>query len=182
MSFETEAEDQLMIPDEAVVRKIYYIRNMKVMLDRDLAELYGVETKRLKEQVRRNLDRFPPDFMFELTKEELENWRSQFASSNSEMMGLRHTPYAFTEHGVLMLSSVLSSKRAIAVNIRIMRIYTHMREMLLSNTELTVKVERIEHEVQHQGKNIEAIFDYLVRLEEKKPEPRPAIGFKMPAE
>ena len=82
------------LPEEVVLQKIYFIRGMKVMLDRDLAEMYGVDTKRLKEQVRRNIDRFPPDFMFELTKDELENWRSQFATSNSENMGLRHAPFA----------------------------------------------------------------------------------------
>jgi len=90
---------------EAIAGKIYLIRGLKVMLDRDLAELYGIETKRLKEQVRRNIERFPEDFMFELTQEELKNWRSQFATSNQYIMGLRIPPFAFTEHGVLMLSS-----------------------------------------------------------------------------
>ena len=99
----------LKIPDELVMNKIYVIRNQKVMLDRDLAELYGVETKRLKEAVKRNLGRFPEDFMFELTDVELNNWRTQFATSNSEKMGLRHLPFAFTEQGVAMLSSVLNS-------------------------------------------------------------------------
>ena len=106
-----------LVPIELIASKIYLIRGIKVMLDRDLAELYGVDTKRLKEQVRRNIERFPEDFMFELTKEELENWRSQFATSNRDIMGLRIPPFAFTEHGVLMLSSVLKSERAIQVNI-----------------------------------------------------------------
>jgi hypothetical protein len=88
------------IPDDTVINKIYFIRNQKVMLDRDLATLYGVETKRLKEQVKRNLNRFPNDFMFVLSKDEFQNWRSQFATSNSEKMGLRYAPMAFTEHGV----------------------------------------------------------------------------------
>jgi len=109
----------LMIPDERIMDKIYLIRDQKVMLDRDLAELYGLETKVLKQQVRRNLSRFPEDFMFELTNEELENWRSQFVTSNSDRMGLRYSPMVFTEHGVLMLSSVLNSKIAIGVNIQI---------------------------------------------------------------
>jgi len=109
-------ENKPVIPDEVVLTKIYNIRNQKVMLDRDLAELYGIETKRLKEQVRRNKDRFPDDFMFEMTKDELKDWRSQFAMSNSEVMGMRRPPFVFTEHGVLMLSSVLNSKRAIQVN------------------------------------------------------------------
>ena len=104
-------ENELAIPDEVIMTKIYVIRGKKVMPDRDLAELYGVETRRLKEQVRRNIDRFPKDFMFEMTKEELNNWRSQFATSNKEIMGMRRPPFVFTEHGVLMLSSVLNSKR-----------------------------------------------------------------------
>lgn len=169
-----------MLPDEVVVQKIYLIRGKKVMLDRDLAELYGVETKRLKEQVRRNLERFPEDFMFELTKEELENWRSHFATSNSEMMGLRHQPFAFSEHGVLMLSSVLNSKRAIAVNIKIMRIYTRLREMLLSNTEVLLRMERMDHELQAQGRSIETIYEVLAEMREYESEPREPIGFRLP--
>lgn len=105
------------IPVETIDSKIYIIRGIKVMLDRDLAELYGIETKQLKEQVKRNLDRFPDDFMFELTKKELTNWRSQFATSNKDIMGLRVPPFAFTEQGVAMLSGVLTSDRAIHVNI-----------------------------------------------------------------
>ncbi len=108
------------IPDDTVINKIYFIRNQKVMIDRDLAMLYGVETKRLKEQVKRNLERFPEDFMFVLSKEEFQNWRSQIATSNSEKMSLRYAPMAFTEHRVLMLSSILSSEKAIQTNIQIM--------------------------------------------------------------
>jgi hypothetical protein len=104
---------ELILSEETISNTIYYIRNQKVMLDRDLATLYGIETKRLKEQVKRNITRFPVDFMFELTKIELENWRSQFATSNSDKMGLRYAPMAFTEHGILMLSSVLNSDKAI---------------------------------------------------------------------
>ena len=106
-----------LVPIELIASKIYLIRGIKVMLDRDLAELYSVETKVLKQAVRRNIDRFPADFMFEITKMELENWRSQFVTSKSDKMGLRIPPFAFTEHGVLMLSSVLKSERAIQVNI-----------------------------------------------------------------
>src|SRR5690606_18832110 len=120
------------IPDEIVISKIYYIRDQKVMLDSDLAELYGVETKRLNEQVRRNVDRFPDDFMFRLSSEEFEYLRSQFATSS--WGGRRALPYVFTEHGVLMLSSVLSSKQAIQVNIQVMRIFTKIRMMLADNT------------------------------------------------
>ena len=111
------------IPEEAIISKIYQIRGQKVMIDRDLAELYGVEAKRLKEAVRRNIDRFPEDFMFELTNEEFQNWRTQIASSNSDRMGLRYAPYCFTEQGVTMLSCVLNSKKAIHVNIEIIRAF-----------------------------------------------------------
>src|SRR5688572_22713706 len=117
-------EREMLIPEEVLLNKIYLIRGQRVMIDRDLAQLYGVETKRLKEQVRRNQARFPKDFMFEMTIPEMENWRSQFATSKSERQGLRHLPYCFTEHGVLMLSSVLNSEQAINVNIQIMRLFT----------------------------------------------------------
>jgi hypothetical protein len=126
----------LILTDEVIMNQIYYIRDHKVMIDRDLAALYGVETKRLKEAVRRNMDRFPEDFMFEMTKMEFENWRTQIASSNSDKQGLRHTPFCFTEQGVAMLSSVLNSPQAIAVNIKIIRIFTRIREMWMDNTEL----------------------------------------------
>lgn len=115
-----------LVADEALISRIYYIRGQKVMLDEDLADLYGLPTGRLNEQVRRNSDRFPPDFMFQLTEEEFKNLISHFATSR--WGGRRKLPYAFTEHGVLMLSSVLSSKRAVEVNIQIMRIYTRLRE------------------------------------------------------
>ena len=169
-----------LIPDDVVVNKIYFIRNQKVMLDRDLAVLYGVETKRIKEQVKRNLSRFPEDFMFELTREEFENWRSQFATSNSDKMGLRYAPMVFTEHGVLMLSSVLNSEKAIQTNIQIMRIFTKIRQMLADTTELRLDVEIIKKKIENQGKNIELVFQYLDELIEKKetsPE-RERIGYK----
>jgi hypothetical protein len=118
-----------------IERMVYIIRGQKVMLDMDLAELYDVETKALKRAVRRNISRFPDDFMFELSKVELENWRCQFGTSNSEKMGLRYKPFAFTEQGVAMLSSVLRSERAIQVNISIMRIFTKLRSFLLLEKE-----------------------------------------------
>jgi phage regulator Rha-like protein len=135
----SEPSRNIAIPDEVVMSKIYLIRNIKVMLDRDLAELYGVETKRLKEAVRRNIARFPEDFMFEMTNDEFLYWRSQFASSNSEKMGLRYAPFCFTEQGVTMLSCVLNSTRAIQLNIQIVRIFTRIREALTDN--LSVKLE-----------------------------------------
>src|SRR5206468_2407030 len=124
------------IPDEQVISKIYVIRGQKVMLDRDLAELYQVETRVLNQAVRRNIDRFPKDFMFQLSEKEFENWKSQTVISNSEKMGLRKRPFAFTEQGVAMLSSVLNSPTAIQVNIQIIRIFTKMREMLLTHKDI----------------------------------------------
>lgn len=171
----------VLIPDERIMDKIYLIRDHKVMLDRDLAELYGVETKRLKEAVKRNLFRFPGDFMFELTKEEFANWRSQFATSNSDRMGLRYSPMAFTEHGVLMLSSVLNSKKAIDVNIQIMRIFTRIRQMLNDTLSLKLEIETIKKKLQNQDKNIEVVFSYLDELitKEENKSPRKRIGFKL---
>lgn len=150
------------------------------MLDRDLALLYGIETKRLKEQVKRNLNRFPKDFMFELTKIEFENWRSQIATSNSDKIGLRHAPMAFTEHGVLMLSSVLKSDKAIQTNIQIMRIFTKVRQMLLDTTEIKVDILQIQKKLENHDKNIELVFSYLDELAEKKENEseRVKIGYK----
>ncbi len=119
--------ESISLPDEIVMRKIYLIRDLKVMIDRDLAELYGVETKKLKQAVKRNIERFPNDFMFELNQEEFENLRSQFVTSI--WGGARYKPMAFTEQGVAMLSSVLNSKRAIAINIKIIRIYNKLRQL-----------------------------------------------------
>ena len=172
---------EITIPDEIITSKIYLIREQKVMVDRDLAELYGVETKYLKRQVKRNADRFPEDFMFELTKEEFTNWRSQFVTSNSsDKMGLRYAPYVFTEQGVAMLSSVLNSPKAIAVNIKIIRVFTKLREMLFNNKDLLLRMEKIERKLSNQNKNIELVFNYLDELIEKKenPKPRTQIGYK----
>ena len=131
------------LSDEVILSKIYIIRKVKVMLDRDLAELYGVETKYLKRQVRRNLIRFPEDFMFELTDKELRNWRSQFVTSNKDKMGLRHLPYAFTEDGIAQLSTVLNSESAIRVNIQIIRMFSRLRRMALSHADILLKLNRI---------------------------------------
>ena len=169
------------IPDEVIINKIYLMRGMKVMLDKDLAEMYGVETKRLKEAVRRNMQRFPEDFMFEMTKEELENWRSQIATSNSDKMGLRYAPMAFTEHGVLMLSSVLNSDKAIQTNIQIMRIFTKVRQMLMETTEIRLDIAQIQKKLENHDKNIELVFSYLDEMTEKEESsknPRTKIGYK----
>ncbi|WP_339660289.1 ORF6N domain-containing protein [uncultured Polaribacter sp.] len=159
-------EENLLIPDEIITNKIYLIRNQKVMLDRDLAELYQVETKVLKQSVKRNLNRFPEDFMFELTKVEFENLRSQIVTSS--WGGSRYLPLVFTEQGVAMLSSVLNSDRAIAVNIKIIRIFTKMRALLSDNLSLRLEIEEIKKKVTNQSKNIELVFSYLDELIEKK--------------
>ena len=174
----TNKQNLAILSDDIVVNKIYVIRNQKVMLDRDLAELYGVETKVLKQAVKRNIDRFPEDFMFELTKSELENWRSQFVTSNSDKMGLRYSPFAFTEHGVLMLSSILNSQQAIQVNIQIVRIFTRLRNLLSEHTELKLEIAEIKKHLQNHDKNIELVFSYLDKLIDKENQPRKRIGFK----
>jgi len=167
---------EVTIPDEIISSKIYLIRDQKVMLDSDLAELYQVETRRLNEQIKRNIARFPKDFMFRLTNEEWKNLKSQFATSS--WGGRRKEPYVFTEHGVLMLSSVLNSERAIAVNIKIMRVYTKIKEMLFNNKDLLLRMEKIERKLSNQNKNIELVFNYLDELIEKKEKPRSKIGYK----
>ncbi|WP_343618367.1 ORF6N domain-containing protein [Flavobacterium sp.] len=173
-------DNRSLLSEETISNKIYFIRGQKVMLDRDLALLYGIETKRLKEQVKRNRNRFPEDFMFELTKVEFENWRSQIATSNSEKMGLRYAPMAFTEHGILMLSSILNSDKAIQTNIQIMRIFTKVRQMLLDTTEIKVDILQIQNKLENHDKNIELVFSYLDELTEKKEneEERVKIGYK----
>jgi hypothetical protein len=172
-------ENQIMLPDEIIMNKIFLIRNQKVMLDRDLADLYGVETKYLKRQVRRNILRFPEDFMFELTPEELQIWRSQFVTSNQDKMGLRYSPFAFTETGVAQLSGVLNSERAILINNQIMRVFIKMRSMLMDTLTLKLDIEEIKKKLESQDKNIELVFNYLDELIEKQenPKPRKRIGF-----
>lgn len=170
---------QASIPDEIIMDKIYFIRGQKIMLDRDLAELYGVETKRLKEAVRRNISRFPEDFMFEMTKEEFENWRTQFASSKEEFKGLRYAPFCFSEQGVTMLSCVLNSERAIAVNIQIIRIFHRMREMISTHKDILLKLEQLENKVSSHGEDIRLIFDYLKQLLSPVSGARDMIGFKV---
>ena len=166
------------IPDEIIMNKIFYVRGQKVMLDSDLAELYGVETRRLNEQVARNIDRFPDDFMFRLDEKEFESLMSQIATSKRG--GRRKLPYVFSEHGVLMLSSVLNSKQAIKVNIQVMRIFTRIRQMFMDNTELRLEIEKIKTKLDNQDKNMDIVFRYLDELIEKKHEPqeRKAIGYK----
>jgi len=169
---------KLAIPDEIITNKIYLARDKKVMLDEDLAELYGVETRRLNEQVKRNIGRFPEDFMFQLTKEEFDILIFQIGASS--WGGRRKLPYAFTEQGVAMLSGVLNSERAIKVNIQIMRVFTKVREILMDNLSIRHEIEQIKKTLLNQDKNIELVFSYLDELMEKhdNPKPRKAIGFK----
>jgi hypothetical protein len=171
------------IPDEAIINKIFIIRDHKVMMDRDLAELYGVDTRTLNQAVKRNIKRFPDDFMFHMTPEELKNWKSQIVISNSEKMGLRKPPFVFTEQGVAMLSSVLNSDRAILVNIQIIRVFTKMRTLLESHKEILKKLDTLERKDLEQDDNISLIFEYLKQLEQSKQEEtafkeRKRIGFK----
>jgi len=175
--------NKIMLPEETVISKIYLVRGKKVMLDRDLAELYDVETRILNQAVKRNEKRFPEDFMFRLTTEELENWKSQIVISNKEKMGLRKPPLAFTEQGVAMLSSVLNSDRAIMVNIQIIRVFTKMRELLQTHKEILLKLEEIERKDIEQDQKIMLIFEYLKQFEESKKQQleqanRKKIGYK----
>ncbi len=175
----SKKENLVVVPDELVMNKIYLIRNQKVMLDSDLAELYHVDTKVLNQQVKRNLKRFPDDFMFQLTDKEFDNLKSQFVTSS--WGGKRKLPYVFTEQGVAMLSGILNSDRAIAVNIQIMRIFTKIRQMLADNTDLRLDIEKIKNKLDNQDKNMEIVFRYLDELLEKKenPEERNKIGYKI---
>ena len=168
-----------LLPDEIIGSKIYVIRNTKVMLDKDLAELYEVTTGNLNKAVKRNIKRFPQDFMFHITKEEFNNLIFQIGTSS--WGGTRSLPYAFTEQGVAMLSGVLSSDRAIFVNIQIMRIFSKMREMLIDNLSIRLEIEEIKKKLQSQDKNIELVFSYLDELIEKQenPKPRRKIGFNL---
>lgn len=171
-------ETSPVLADDIISNKIYFIREKKIMLDKDLAELYGVTTGNLNKAVKRNIKRFPDDFMFRLTKHEFENLI--FQTGISSWGGTRNLPYAFTEQGVAMLSGVLNSDRAILVNIQIMRIFTKLREMLIENLSLRIEVEAIKKKLENQDKNIELVFSYLDELIEKqeKPQPRTQIGYR----
>lgn len=171
-----------LIPVELIERRIYLIRGSKVMLDSDLAELYEVPTKVLNQAVRRNLDRFPADFMFQLSEKELENLRSQIVTSSlgAGHGGRRYQPYAFTEHGVAMLSSVLASRRAIQLNILIVRAFVRLREYLATHKDLARKVEDVERTQVEHGAHIQQIYGYIERLLDPAPEPsKRRIGFRI---
>jgi len=163
------------IPSELIASKIHIIRRLKVMLDRDLAELYGVETKQLKRAVKRNIDRFPSDFMFELNVDEYEVLRCQTGTLKRGAHS-KYPPFAFTEQGVAMLSSVLNSKRAIQVNIQIMRVFTQFRQILLSNKDLRRGLEELKRVTDDRFRVVFETLDQLLSHEER---PRRKIGFKV---
>jgi len=171
---------KIIISNKTIIEKIYVIRGQKVMLDRDLAELYGVVTKVLKQAVRRNITRFPMDFMFELTNNEFENWRTQFVTSKEDKIGLRYAPFVFTEQGVAMLSSILNSPKAIQVNIQIIRVFAKTRVMLSDSLILKLEIEEIKKKLIGHNKNIELVFSFLDELmeKEKNRKPRRKIGYK----
>jgi len=163
---------------QKIQQRIYEVRSQKVMLDFDLAELYETETKRLKEAVRRNIDRFPPDFMFELTRDEFESLRTQFATSKRG--GTRYMPFAFTEQGVAMLASILNSSTAIEVNIQIVRAFVFMRKYALTHQELTNKLQELESRYDKQFKNVYEAIAFLVQKDkaDSAQKQRKQIGFK----
>ena len=166
-----------LVPEEVIERKIFMIRGHKVMLDKDLAGLYGVKTRNLNKAVTRNLDRFPEDFMFQLNKEELNNLKFHFGTSR--WGGTRKIPRVFTEHGILMLSSVLKSKRAVHVNIQIMRAFVKLRQILSMNKELAHKLAELEIKIGKHDVDIHEIFEVIRRLTAPQPiKPKPQIGFK----
>jgi phage regulator Rha-like protein len=167
------------IPRELVEQRIYLIRGQKVMLDFHLAKLYNIPNKRLKEQVRRNIKRFPEDFMFELTKDEYDRLRSQIATSKTGRGGMRYTPFAFTEQGVAMLSSVLNSERAIQVNIAIIRAFVKLRNILATHEELRKKLEDLERKFERHDEQIRLVFDAIRELMQPPEKPKRKIGFRV---
>jgi DNA replication protein DnaD len=167
--------------EEQIMNQIYTVRGQRVMLDRDLATLYEVETKVLKQAVKRNLERFPPDFMFTLSKAEAEEISRSQSVTLKQGQNLKYLPAAFTEQGVAMLSGVLNSKRAIQVNIQIMRLFTRLRSMLANHAELRLEIEQIKKKLGSHAQNIELVFHYLDELIEKGKEeaPRRQIGYQV---
>jgi len=168
-----------LIPQERIERRIFLIRGQKVMLDRDLAELYGVKAIRLREQVKRNMNRFPEDFMFQLDETEVDFMVSQNAIPSRKHLG-GYRPYVFTEQGVAMLSSVLKSERAIHVNIAIMRTFVKLKQILSMNKELAYKLSELERKIEKHDESIQAIFEAIRQLMAPPPiKPKPQIGFRV---
>ena len=163
--------------DEVIVNKIYYIRKKRIMLDRDLAELYAVQPIRLREQVKRNIRRFPSNFMFRLSQKEVDSMVSQNAIPSKQQLG-GFLPYAFTEHGVLMLASVLKNKKALDVSIRVIEIFVKMREILSTNKDILLQLQKMEKKLTSHDADIRMIFEALKRLLSPPVQPRKRIGFK----
>lgn len=158
-------KDLAIVPVEIIERKIYLIRGMKVMLDSDLAWLYQVETRALVQTVKRNVDRFPKDFMFQVSEKEFKNWRSQIVMSNpGAKMGLRRPPFVFTEHGVAMLSSILKSKKAVQVNILIVRAFIKLRELLATHKDLILEIDKIKREQKNQNQKINSVINIISQM------------------
>ena len=176
-----EKSKHIMLPDEVITNKIYLIRGEKVMLDRDLAKLFDVKATRLREQLKRNIEKFPVHFMFQLTNEEAKIMVSQNAIPSKQHLG-GSFPYVFTEHGVLQLANVLKSGRATQISIKIIEVFVKMREMLTNTLTLKLDIETIKKKLENHDKNIELVFSYLDELMEKQenPQPRTQIGYKLP--
>jgi len=172
----------ILIPEQVVVSKIHHIRGLNVMLDDDLAELYQVDTKRLNEQVKRNPDRFPKDFMFQLSVKEWSVLRSQIATSKKHHGGRRYMPFVFTEYGVLMLSSILNSERAIQVNIQIVRIYARLRKVLADHKDVLKQLNRLERKMTQHDDSLKTIFDCLRELITPESTTHRKIGFRRKTE
>ena len=171
--------NKIIVPDEVITNKIYFIRNTKMMLDRDLAELYNVEPRRLRQQVNRNIEKFPEHFMFRLTENEVDIMVSQNAIPSKQVLG-GSLPFVFTEHGILQLSNVLKSERATQMSIKIIEVFVSLREFLTDNLNLKLEVEEIKKKLANQNKNIELVFSYLDELLEKQDNKteREKIGYK----
>ena len=180
-------ELEALVIEQKILNRIYIVRSEKIMLDRDLAELFGIETRVLKQAVKRNMKRFPKDFMFEMTATEFAKWKENAALSAADKQGLRYAPFCFTEQGVTMLSCILNSETAIEVNLRVVRVFVKMREYALTHKEILMQLAKLEKEVsvnnrntEKNSKDIENIFMVLKELlaKESKPAPRNKIGFK----
>ena len=174
----------IIVKEEVVLSKIFLIRGRKVMLDRDLAFLYGVKAIRLREQVKRNSERFPESFMFQLTEDEVDVMVSQNAIPSRKYLG-GYLPFVFTEYGVLMLANVIKSEQAIKMSIKIIEVFVKVREMLLTHKEVLLRLEKIEHSVTNHDQNIQVIFEFLKQLEETNQQQqeqmkRKRIGYKLP--
>jgi len=171
--------DKSLLPTGGIINRILVIRNQKVILDRELAVLYGVETRALKQAVRRNIKRFPKDFMFQLTKEEFKHWRSQIVISRADAKGLRYYPFAFTEQGVAMLSSVLKSERAIEVNILIMRAFVKLREIISTHKKVEEKLKELEGKLREHDDQIVQIIQVINQLISPPDSSKKKIGFSL---